>query len=173
MSKRSIRVVAFAWLPMGLAALGAFLDERRALGFTIWRAACRASGLTPSSIATFTLELMPMAVIGALLGCLLVLLTAFGTRPSAARGAIAAHAGCVIAMPAGLLLCASASPWPLMLAAEFGLAALAAAGVWWITRIRKATYPNARARVVPRIPRIPAADENFPVNQTWNPHDCS
>ena len=152
-----------ACVPMSLAALGAWLDERRALGFTVWRSACRAAGLSPSSIATFTLELLPTAVIGVLLGGLIVLLAGFGRHPASARGAVAAHAGCVIAMPAGLLLCISASPWPLALMAEIGLTALVAAGVWWLTRIRKATYRHASARVIPRIPRPTAAEENFPV----------
>lgn len=156
-------ILMLACVPTGFAALGAWLDERRALGFTVWRSACRAAGLSPASIATFTLELVPTAVIGVLLGGLIVLLAGFSRRPASARGAFAAHAGCVIAMPAGLLLCASASPWPLMLVADAGLAALVAAGVWWVTRIRKATYRQACARVIPRIPPSPAAEENFPV----------
>jgi hypothetical protein len=156
-------ILMLASLPMGFAVLGAWLDERRALGFTVWRSACRASGLSPSSLATFTLELMPTAVIGVLLGGLIVLLAGFGRRRSSARDAVAAHAGCVIAMPAGVLLCASTLPWPLMLAAEGALAALAAAGVWWLSRIRRATYQHACARVMPRIPRPARAEENLPV----------
>jgi hypothetical protein len=155
-------ILMLACVPMGFAALGAWLDERRALGFTVWRSACRAAGLSPASIATFTLELMPTAVVGMLLGCLIVLLAGFGRRPASARGAVAAHAGCVIAMPLGIALCASASPWPLMLVADAGLAALVAAGVWWFTRIRKATYRQACARVIPRIPCLPTNEENFP-----------
>ena len=57
-------VLLLAWLPMGLGAFGAWLDEQRSLGFTIWRSVCRASGVSPSSIATFTLELLPTAIIG-------------------------------------------------------------------------------------------------------------
>jgi hypothetical protein len=151
-------VLLLAWLPMGLATLGAWLDERRALGFTIWRGACRASGISLASIATFTLELLPTAVIGALLGGVLVL--ALGQR-AGARDALAAHAGCVLAMPAGLLLCASAWPWPLTLAAEAALAALVAAGMWWLTRIRKATYPADRSRGVSRIPLPCGGVEDF------------
>jgi hypothetical protein len=158
-----VNTLMLACVPMSFALLGAWLDERRALGFTVWRSACRAAGLSPSSLATFTLELMPTAVIGLLLGCFIVLLAGFGRQPASARGAVAAHAGCVIAMPVGLALCASALPWPLTLLAEGALAALAAACVWWLTRIRRATYRDACARVVPRIPRPRSAEENLPV----------
>jgi hypothetical protein len=155
-----VNTLMLACVPMSLALLGGWLDERRALGFTVWRSACRAAGLSPSSIATFTLELIPTAVIGALLGCFIVLLAGLRRQPASAHGAVAAHAGCVVAMPVGLILCASALPWPLTLLAEGALAALAAAGVWWLTRIRRATYREAHARVMPRIPGAAAADEN-------------
>lgn len=166
------RFLPLAWLPLGLAVVGALLDERRALGFTIWRAACRGAGLTPTSFATFTLELLPNAIIGALLGSMVVLFVGLDGRVASTRDALAAHAGCMIAMPAGLVLCVTALPWPITLAAEATLAALAAAAVWWFTRIRKATYPRGPARVVPRIPASAAAAENFSVNHSWNPHDC-
>jgi hypothetical protein len=167
------RVVVLAWLPMALAGLGASFDEYRALGFTTWRSACRTAGISLPSIATFTLELLPTAVIGALFGGLLVLLVGLGERRAYARGALAAHVGCAAAMPVALLLCASMWPWPLTLAAEAALTALAAASVWWITRIRKATYAHGSGRGVPRIPRLPAVAENFPVNHSWNSHDCN
>jgi hypothetical protein len=165
-------ILALAWLPMGCATLGALLDERRALGFTIWRSACRAAGFSLQSVAGFTLELLPTAVIGALVGGLIVL-AAGVQRHTCARGALAAHAGCVVAMPVGLLLCASAWPWQMSLAAEVALTALTTLFVWWITRIRKATYADDSARGVPRIPRRAASVENFPVNNLWNSHDCN
>jgi len=163
-------ILRLAWLPMGLATLGAWLDESRALGFTLWRGACRASGISLPSVAIFTLELLPTAVIGALLGGVLVLAAGF-RRPGAAPRALAAHAGCVAAMPVGLLLCASAWPWPMTLAAELALSALVAGSVWWITRIRKATYAQRVPRGVTRIPRAACAAENLPVTHSWNPHD--
>jgi hypothetical protein len=156
-----------------MAALGAAFDEWRALGFTTWRAVCRASGFSPSSIATFTLELLPTAVIGALAGGLIVLLAGFHARGSLARGALCAHAGCALAMPLGLLLCVTAWPWPLTLAADAALASLSAAMVWWFTRIRKATYAHGAARGVSRIPAAMRASENFSVYHLWNPHDCN
>jgi hypothetical protein len=166
-------VLFLAWLPMALAALGAGLDERRALGFTIWRGACRASGVSLSSLATFTLELLPTAVVGVLLGGVLVLAAGSRARAGAARGALAAHAGCVLAMPVGLLLCASAWPWPLTLTAEAALAALIAASVWWFTRIRNATYGHAPPRGVSRISHAHGDADNFSVNPPWKPHDCN
>jgi len=166
-------VLLLAWLPMGFATLGGWLDERRALGFTIWRGACRASGFSPTSLVRFTFELLPDAVIGALLGSLLVLVAALPARVALRGGALAAHAGCTVAMPVGLWLCASAWPWPLMLAAEAMLAAFAAASVWWFTRIRRSTYARASARGVSRIPPAALAAENFPVNNSWTSHDCN
>jgi len=166
-------VLFLAWLPMGLATLGAWVDEWRALGFTIWRGACRASGISLSSIATFTIELLPTAVIGALLGGLLVLVAGIRGRPGAVGGALAAHAGCVIAMPVGLLLCAAAWPWPLTIAAEALLSAVATAGMCWILRIRKTPYAYESTRGVSRIPRAALATENFPHNSLWNSHDCN
>lgn len=162
-----------AWLPMACAALGACLDERRAMGFTIWRGACRAAGLSLHSVATFTLELLPAGVIGALLGGLFVLAVGVSRRGTYARGAFAAHAGCIVAMPVGVLLCASAWPWPLTLATEVALTALAAGGAWWITSIRKVTYVRGARRGVSRIPCGASRAENFPDSHSWNPHDCN
>jgi len=119
------RFLALASLPMMLASFGALLDEHRALGFTIWRSACRASGLSLPSIAAFTLELLPLAVIGALLGGLIVLAGGFIQGGRNAHGSLAAHVGCAIAMPAGLVLCAAALPLPATLVMEVTLAALA------------------------------------------------
>lgn len=161
-------VLCLAGLPMVLATVGAWLDERRALGYTIWRSACRAAGISLPSLVNFTLELLPSAVIGALLGGLLVLTVGLREHRRLGRGALAAHVGCAVAMPAGLLLCASAWPVPLTLAAELALTALVAAVVWWFTRIRKATYADARQRGVTRIPGAVTASENFPVNTLEN-----
>lgn len=166
-------VLCLAGLPMMLATVGAWLDERRALGYTIWRSACRATGVSLPSLVDFTLELLPSAVIGALLGGLLVLAVGLREHRLLGRGALAAHVGCAVAMPVGLLLCASAWPVPLTLAAEFVLTALVTAVVWRFTCIRKATYAGVRQRGVTRIPRVVAAAENFHVNHSWNPHDCN
>lgn len=122
-SRKSL--VVLACFPMGLAVLGALLDERRALGFTIWRAACRGSGVTPGSLVAFTLELLPTAVIGALLGGLVVLAGGAADHARDARGALAVHIGCVIAMPLALLLCASALPISVTLVMEIAIAAAA------------------------------------------------
>jgi hypothetical protein len=167
------RVIVLAWLPMALATLGAALDEYHALGFSTWRSACRATGISLPSIASFTLELLPTGVLGALLGGVLVLAAGWHRRRAFARDALAAHAGCAAAMPAALLLCAAAWPWPLTLAADAALTALVALAVWWITRIRKATYAHAAGRGVSRISRSAPAADNFPVTQPWNPHDCN
>jgi hypothetical protein len=113
------------------AVVGGVIDERIHLGFTNWRSACRATGLSIESLARFTFELLPTAVIGALVGGLLVLAMAMA-RAIQSRDrqqvdqCLAAHAGCAIAMPIGLALCAMAMPVPLMLMAEVALAVAAA-----------------------------------------------
>ena len=115
-----------ALLPMALALAGAFLDERAHLGYTTWRSACRAAGLSPASLATFTLELLPRAVIGALAGGVLVLIAGMllRRRGHMAHCALAAHGGCLLAMALGLWLCTTALPLPWLLVTE-GLLAMA------------------------------------------------
>jgi hypothetical protein len=110
------------------AVVGGMVDERTHLGFTNWRSACRASGLSIESLTFFTFELLPTAIIGALAGLLLVLVSAIRSRhrQDYAETCLAAHAGCAIAMPVGLTLCAMAMPIPLMLMAEVALGVAAA-----------------------------------------------
>jgi hypothetical protein len=120
-----LQFALLAGLPMGLAALGALLDERRSLGLTLWRSACRASGFSLRSLAIFTLELLPLAVIGALLGGLIVIAGGVAGRARDAHGALAAHLGCAAAMPLGLLLCASALPAVATLVMEVTIAGMA------------------------------------------------
>lgn len=87
-----------------------------------------------------------MAVIGALLGGVFVLVLAFAARhlERNVETCLAAHAGCAIAMPLGLILCALAVPVPAMLVAEIGLAVAAA------YFIRAAASVRLRTRAMPR-----------------------
>lgn len=110
------------------ATVGAVLDERHHQGFTIWRAACRGAGLRISTLVEFTFQLLPTAVIGLLLGGLMVLATGALMRERHARLCIAAHAGCAVTLPLALILCAFLPP-VLMLIIDGVLAALAA-GLW-------------------------------------------
>ena len=50
------------------ALAGGLLDERLRLGFTTWRAVCADTDLRLATLAGFTLQLLPLAVIGLLLG---------------------------------------------------------------------------------------------------------
>jgi hypothetical protein len=128
-SERRLDVVPALWLaalPMLAAIAGVFLDERRALGFTTWRAACRATGLALPTLVDFTLQLLPMAVTGLLLGGLIVLAAGIRSRATHARHCLAAHAGCALTLPLALLLCAGTLPLPLMLLTDFLITALAA-----------------------------------------------
>jgi len=118
---------------MAAAAAGAWLDERHHLGFTNWRAACRASGLTLSSLLTFTVELLPSALIGALAGGLAVQAAGFVLRhrPCAAEASLSAHAGCLAGMALGLWLCTLPLSVPILLGVEAMLAVACAA---WLFR---------------------------------------
>lgn len=119
---------ALALLPMLLAILGAALDEQRNLGFSNWRSACRSAGFSLPSLLTFTLELMPMAVLGLLIGGVGVQAVGICLRHSrgAAAGSLAAHGACGIGMVLGLPLCALPLSVPWLLGAELLLTVLAA-----------------------------------------------
>jgi hypothetical protein len=138
-----IRLMTFAALPLAGAIAGALHDERAHLGFTNWRSACRAAGLSVHSLLYFTQALLPTAIAGALAGGLVVLLMGFLFRQNrdAAHSCVAAHVGCAITMPLGLVLCTLAWPLAVMLVADM---ALAVAGAWLVLRFlrkRTAAYP--------------------------------
>jgi hypothetical protein len=125
---RGARLGALAAISPASAMLGGLIDERLRQGFTSWLGACRASGYSLRSVVDFTLQLLPNAIIGALIGTLLVLFLAFSARhrTGSIHECLAAHAGCVIAMPAGLLLCALALPFGLTFVLEIAIAAFVA-----------------------------------------------
>src|ERR1041384_7277552 len=68
-----LRISALAALPMSAAVAGAVFDERLRAGFTTWRTACRAAGFSLWPVIDFTLQLLPHAVYGLLLGGLALL----------------------------------------------------------------------------------------------------
>jgi hypothetical protein len=113
---------------MTLAVLGAALDEHRNLGFSNWRSACRSAGLSLSSLFTFTLQLLPSAVLGVLAGgaALQILGICLRHKKGVARASLAAHGGCSLGMAACLPLCLLPVPVPWLLGAEALVAALAA-----------------------------------------------
>ena len=119
-----------AVLPMLCAVFGGLIDERARLGFSQWRSACRASGLTLPALLQFTLQLLPNAVLGALLGGLVVLAAGILLRHrGCAAGALGAHAACAVGMTVGLLLCVLPLPVPLLLAGEMALTLLLASAM--------------------------------------------
>jgi hypothetical protein len=143
------RLAGLAGISPACAVVGGVIDERSHLGFTNWRSACRSAGFSIQSVTNFTLELLPTAVIGALLGGLLVLAHAYRSRHGRGHveNCLAAHAGCAVAMPLGLILCALAFPIPLMLAAEIALAVAAACVIQTLTRIPTRTGRSGGSRV--------------------------
>jgi hypothetical protein len=121
------RLVVCSAVPMLGALAGGWLDERHHLGFTTWRSACRAAGLRLSTLIDFTLQLLPGAICGLLAGgALLIALGIARRHTSDAASCFAGHAGCMLTLPAGLFLCASALPLPVMLLADTAIALLAA-----------------------------------------------
>ena len=117
--------IVFALIPMALGLAGAAFDEWTRLGFSAWRTACRDGGLTLSSLFTFTLQLLPTAVAGVLVGGLAVSI-AGAIRREVRAAALAGHGGCILGMAAGVPLCLLALPLPLVLAVETLLTAAAA-----------------------------------------------
>jgi len=118
-----LRAALLALLPMAFALGGGWIDERVHLGFSSWNSACRSQGLTFASLITFTVELLPNALLGALAGgVVLQLVGASLPGRDAARATLAAHAGCAFAMAVGLLMCAWIPSIPLMLGVEGVLA---------------------------------------------------
>jgi hypothetical protein len=81
-------------------------------------------------MVAFALQLLPLSIIGLLLGGVALQLTAFATwrRPGQLQRCFAAHAGCALSMPVGLALCALALPVPLTILTD----ALLAVGVAWL-----------------------------------------
>jgi len=130
---------------MAAAAAGAWIDERTELGFSTWRAACRSAGLTVGSLLTFTAELLPTAVTGALAGGLVVLFFGLARHREgcAATTSLAAHAGCLVGMTVGLWLCTLALPIPILLGAEVALAAGCAA--WLSARLERVNMEQLNA----------------------------
>ena len=114
------QVPLLALAPMALAAAGAMVDERASLGFTLWLDACRSAGVTAGSLLSFTLTLLPNAVLGALLGGL-VLLSVGASGCAGGRAAhvsLAAHSACLLGMGLGVLLCVTLLPAASMLVVE-------------------------------------------------------
>jgi hypothetical protein len=126
-----------ALVPMMCAFAGVYIDERLSLGYSAWISACRAAGWSLASLVTFSWELLPAGIIGALTGGLIVQLAGvlLRHRDCGADTALAAHAGCVSAMTIGLLLCTLSLPLPLTMAVEAVVAA--ASAVWLFSNIRR------------------------------------
>jgi hypothetical protein len=146
------RAAALALVPMALALGGLCLDERAHFGYSNWRSACQAAGFDLAALITFTIDLMPRAALGALLGVMLVqaLGAVLWREGGAGRAICAAHAGCVLGMTAMLLLCAWAPSMPLMIAVEVPLAAGAAALLYRAgTRTRSRSFPAPVTSKVP------------------------
>jgi hypothetical protein len=131
------RIALLASLPTMAAAVGATVDESVRLGFTTWRSACRAGGVSLGSVFQFTWQLLPNAIVGGLLGGFVVVcLGVLWRHQSRATECVAAHLGCVLAMPVGLLACALAFPATLMPFADAALGAAASLLLWRALRPR-------------------------------------
>lgn len=130
-------------LPLAGASVGAFIDERNHLGFTNWRSACRAAGFSLGPVMSFSLELLPTAIVGLLAGGLALLAIGIALRrhDDEARLCFAAHAGCAVTMPIGMALCALAFPLYSMVLADVLLALAGATAVFSAMPRRSAAAP--------------------------------
>lgn len=90
-----------------VGALGAVADERLHRGFSIWMSLCRAGRLGPIDALVLQARLMPLALGAMLLFALLGTLAVVSQRMrrDGARVMLAGHAGCLLAVVAGALLC--------------------------------------------------------------------
>lgn len=137
------RIAALAVLPTLAAVAGGAVDEHRLAGFSAWRSACRAAGFSLPSVLSFTWQLLPNAILGALTGGLVVLVAGFllRHRPGATRDCSAAHLGCLLAMPPGLAICSLALPAAVTLFAEMALALVLALLLLRLARPRPRHHP--------------------------------
>jgi len=130
----TLRIALLCLMPSLGATAGGVVDEYQRLGFSTWISACRTDGISFHSLLMFTWQLLPNAIIGLLVGCLAV--TAVGivlrARANFSAECAAAHLGCILAMPPGLVLCALALPASVMLFADAALATIAA---WSVMRV--------------------------------------
>jgi hypothetical protein len=142
-----LHAALLALVPMVLAVAGGLHDEASRLGYSNWRTACRSAGFSPGSLISFTLQLLPTAVIGALIGGLLLQISGvlLRRRHAAVPVTLAAHAGCLAGMAGGLALCALALPLGWMLAAEGSIAAAGALAVLALPGV----HPRCNASVSP------------------------
>jgi hypothetical protein len=137
------RVAILVSIPMLAAIGGAWLDERRHAGFSQWRTACRTAGLSLQSLASFTWQLLPTALLAALAGAFAVQLLAIARREQLAesRACLAAHAGCVLAMPLGLVLCVLVPSLAVTLITEFAMAVLLGLSLLRLLTPTRRAYP--------------------------------
>ena len=174
-SARVAAAVALSLVPMSFAAAGAWFDERTHLGFSNWRSACRAAGLTFTSL--LSLHARAAAVrhrSGALVG-----VASCCSSPRRRRGIAPglalrsrAHAGCALGMTVGIAavrtdsasLPVDAGRRSAACRVSTALAVVPSArGGERAARIRRATYLQALACVVGRISTADAPAEDFAV----------
>jgi hypothetical protein len=149
---RLARLAGFAAIVPSFALVGGWIDEQWHLGFSNWRSACRAAGFSLSSLFTFTLELLPMAVLGALAGgvALQIAGICLRNRRGVATESLAAHVACGLTMAVTLPLCALAWPLSWLLGAELLMTVLAAALLNRLLSARPACAASGMVRTQPK-----------------------
>jgi hypothetical protein len=89
---------------------GAWWDEATRSGWSTWVSLCRNGTPDPLTVLSLYTRLLPGSMLGLLGGGLLLLLAAAAApRPGLARGRLAGHAACLLAMPASIYGCALAA----------------------------------------------------------------
>jgi hypothetical protein len=95
-------------LLLGAAWAGAWWDQAARAGWSTWVSLCRTGTPDVVTVLRLYVRLMPGSVLG-LLGAGLALLGVAALGPRLARGGLAGHAACLLAMPASIYACALAA----------------------------------------------------------------
>ena len=125
-----LRVAMAGCVVLLLAAWGgAWWDETSRAGWSTWVSLCRNGSPGWFTVLRLYAWLMPASLL-ALLGAGLVLVAvAAGGSPGRARGGLAGHAACLLAMPVAIYGCALAAGAAASVGAQFAAMALADLGL--------------------------------------------
>lgn len=110
------RRVALAGCALLLAAgwAGAWWDEYSRAGWSTWLSLCQAGSPGFLGVLRLYAALLPTSLVAMMLAGLMVIAMAalLRTRTTLAVGGIAGHAGCIVAMPLSIYLCATVFDGP-------------------------------------------------------------
>jgi hypothetical protein len=142
-SGRDLRMALGGCAVLLLAAwAGAWWDQSARAGWSTWVSLCRTGTPDWFTVLQLYAQLMPGSVLGLLGAGLLWLGAAAALGPGLARGSLAGHAACLLAMPASIYACALAAgaaastrmQLATMAAVDLGLTLVLMGLVLWLLR---------------------------------------